>query len=206
MDVEGLLPPTPPLQNKYGDNAAYGTKAWRRRPAFLQSFEASTSQASGTALPHWQQHLPCLRLVAPPAANHQPPSLASIPCAPQRANLLAAKTKLPKIFLTDDFTVPVPYENNVTYGDILHSDATLAQVGPRGSVRRQAGTLEGGRNTGHIWAVSARLASPSRALACTCAALYCTAAGQAGHLRPGALEEHPRGLQEGRHPRGLQRE
>lgn len=75
------------ILNKHGYTAAVGSKAWRQKPAFIQSFE--------------------------------------------RKNLLALaagkKTKLPLVFLTDEFDTAIPYEK-ATYGQVLNNDAALKQL------------------------------------------------------------------------------
>ncbi|KAL4451383.1 hypothetical protein ABPG77_009455 [Micractinium sp. CCAP 211/92] len=51
----------------------------------------------------------------------------------RRANLVASSklTKLPMVFLTDDFDVTVPYES-VTYGQVLANDTALKQLYAKG--------------------------------------------------------------------------
>lgn len=51
----------------------------------------------------------------------------------ERANLIASSklTKLPMVFLTDDFDVTVPYES-VTYGEVLANKTALTQLYAKG--------------------------------------------------------------------------
>lgn len=70
---------------RFGYTGAVGSKEWRQRPAFLQSFE--------------------------------------------RKNLLSvsSRTKLPLVFLTDEFDLAIPYETT-TYGEVLNSKAELKKL------------------------------------------------------------------------------